>query len=280
MKRISAWKNECPYCLKKISGASVRRKICEHCSAMFGYPAMRYVMAIFTILAVFLMISVLVKSCDGGRNANNDQSERGSSILWKMAHSGDKPSGENVDVIYIDRIYSDDSKYIYRIMKANELLPDKEGSDKSKLSAIIISGMVSAGDDPCFDGKNQAKCLDAIKNQLSSDKYKNDMDKLLPLVKPIPPATDAERKKTAHEEGRPMCEDAVLRMVSIPSTVSFSWGSAVTAYADGTFELLGKFTHKNAYGQQLKKEYGCEITLTKMGRTIRTVKITSMTESY
>jgi len=204
------------------------------------------------------------------------------SLLWNIFHKdevNDKKIASD-DAIYLDRVYGEDAKIIYRIMKANGLLPDKDGSDKSKMAAIAISGYVSRDDDPCYDGKNQSKCLVYIKEAMASDKYKSEMPTLLARIKPIPLATSDEREKVAHEGGRGLCEDSILTMVTMPSTVSFSLGSHVDLYTDGTYELTGKFTHKNQYGQDMKKQYKCAITLTKLGFGIKSTQITGISETY
>ncbi|MES2586973.1 MAG: hypothetical protein V4536_08650 [Pseudomonadota bacterium] len=268
MTKISAWKNECPHCNKKISGASVRRKICEHCGAIFTYPFMRYVMVSVTISLIFLLIAISIKACDSKKSSSSSAAST----------SAEKPDQDSP--IYLDRIYGDDAKSIYKVMKSNGILPYPDGTDAAKLSAIVVGGYVYRDDDPCFDGKNPSKCLVFIKEALGSDKYKSDIATLLPRVKPIPVATDEERKKTAHEDGRGACEGALLSLVKSPSSVSFSMGSHVDINPDRTYSLFGSFTQKNMNGDKLKNEYQCKVTLSKLGKSVIEARITNVNQVF
>lgn len=192
----------------------------------------------------------------------------------------DQPKTEQkkTDPIYIERIYGSEAKAIYSVMKANSLLPDKDGSDKSKMAAILVSGYVFKDDDPCIEGKNPKKCLLYVKEAINSEIYKTELDASMARVKPLPDATEKERKDAAWQQGTRMCDDLVRKGVTIPSTVDFAWGGSFDAYTDGTFIKTGTFTHKNSYGQKLKKKYECKITMSKKGFDAINAKIINLYE--
>jgi uncharacterized protein YbaR (Trm112 family) len=79
--------------------------------------------------------------------------------------------------------------------------------------------------------------------------------------------------------GTPLCQKVVKKGTSIPSSVDFTWAHNLSKQQDGTFIKTGSFTHKNAYGQTLKKEYRCKIFLEKSGADVEKVKIISLQEA-
>jgi hypothetical protein len=190
-----------------------------------------------------------------------------------------EPPKKEEKPIYIDRIFSDDSKRIYNVMKQNGLLADKDGTDRAKMAAMLVAGYVSRDDDPCFDGKNPKKCIQFIKEAVASEKYKTELESYMARVKPLPVLTEKERRANAWEQGSGTCDELARKVATIPSSVDFSHGGRFDAMDDGTYVKVGSFTHKNGFGQQLKKKFECRITLSKNGYDVTNVKILKIYES-
>ncbi len=203
------------------------------------------------------------------------QSEAEQQQIKNVVQKADK----DTSAWYLERLYGKDAEVIMKVMRGHGLLPDSESSNKSKVAAILLSGYVSKGDDdPCYEGKNAKKCLALVKEALVSEKYKNDLADILPRVRPLPAATEKERKDAAWKQGMPLCREKVILKTAIPSTVDFSWGGDFSEYTDGTFHMTGTFTHQNAFGQALKKEFECKISLSKLGFNVNDVKVIQLHE--
>ena len=257
---------------------------------------MHFLMFLLSVALVICLICILFTIINPkffATEKNPNPSQKGAIIKLLLLSAVLAVSISNVDTntdekeppkkeekpIYVDRIFSDDSRRIYNVMKQNGLLADKDGTDRAKMAAMLVSGYVMRDDDPCFDGKNPKKCVQFIKEAVASEKYKTELESYMARVKPLPVLTEKERRTNAWEQGSGTCDELAQKVATIPSSVNFSHGGRFDAMDDGTYVKVGSFTHKNAFGQQLKKKFECKITLSKNGYDVTNVKILKVYES-
>lgn len=175
----------------------------------------------------------------------------------------------------------------------NRYLVEPQRKTLAKLFAVLfvaafLLGMVT--EPKKEEQAKQAQAKQAAAEQTRKKAADEELQKQVAADLKVKQAAEAEQKKQAKEEaerprkvawaeGSPLCREAVLRKASIPSSVDFSWGGEFDEYTDGTFHMTGSFTHSNAFGQKLKKEFECAITLSKSGQGVSGVKIVRMYEA-